>query len=180
MALEYSFPLCLCVSASACLFSVYLHVHAFLLLLPLSAISSPIPLPVMMLHLSRPSPYLKNFHIHLAFSPLPFCFLHTPFISFTFLSNSSPFLPTRLSSQHSSFLPHLPLFILPSTWSAISQPLPHPRQLILSFLLTVIPGWQMINIWPSHVGKFNAFSEISPQSSNISKFLPELRKSSIT
>lgn len=38
----------------------------------------------------------------------------------------------------------------------------------------------MINIWPSHAGKFNAFSVISPQSSNICKFLPELRKSSVT
>lgn len=136
-------------------------------------------LPTMIVHLSRTLLYSKNFHIHLAFSPLLFHFLHTSFISFTFLPNSSAFLPTWLSSYHSFFLPLLPLLILPSAWNVISQPLP-PPQCILSFLLTAIPGWQMINIWPSHVGKFNAFSEISPQSSNICKFLSELRKSSIT
>lgn len=106
----------------------------------------------MIFHLSGILFYLKSFHIHLAFSPFPLHFFHTPsFISFTFLPNSSAIFssfPPPRPHFHCSFYP------APEMLSLSLSP---PLQLILSFLLAETAGWQMINIWPSHVGKFNAF-----------------------
>lgn len=169
-------------SASACLFSVYLHVHprfsssSFCHLLSHTSVH----LPVVILYLSRTLVCLfEEFsHPSCILSPSPY-FSHIPsFISFTFLPSyllSFPFnylliIPSSFPSFHSSC--YLALEIL-------SHILPPPTT-HFSFLLTEISGWQMINIWPNHVGKFNAFSVISPQSSNICKFFPELRKSSVT
>lgn len=110
--------------------------------------------------------------------PTPFIF-PTHFLSFLSRSSSTYLLffpldylliiPSFSPSFHSSF------YLAPEMLSHISPPTTH-----FSFLFTEISGWQMINIWSNYVGKFNAFSVISPQSSNICKFLPELRKSSVT
>ena len=107
------------------MFSVCLYVHPcffFFFFLPLSAISSPILLcvevSVMIFHLSRIVSYLKNFHIYLAFSPPPPSFFPYTFLCFF---HFPPQLICYLLIIPSSSLP--PLFVLPSSWNAISQPL---------------------------------------------------------
>lgn len=121
-ALEYSFPFHPHVSASACLSPALCPSLVFFFLLPLSTISPPILLcvevSVMIFHLSRILSYLKSFHISLAFSPPPPSFF--PYTFFYFF-HFPPQLICYLLIIPSSSLP--PLFILPSSWNAISQPL---------------------------------------------------------
>ena len=169
-------------SASACLFSVCLYVHPcffVFFLLPLSAISSPILLcvevSVMIFHLSRIVSYLKNFHISLAFSPPPPSFFPYTFLCFF---HFPPQLICYLLIIPSSSLP--PLFVLPSSWNAISQPLitlsnSSSPSCSLRFLAD---RWLIFG--PAMLESLMLFSVISPQSSNTCKFLPELRKSSVT
>lgn len=185
MALKYAFPFCLCVSASACVFSVYVHVHPcffsspFCHLLSHTLCTSTCGDIVLVLvqNLS-----LSIQRIFISSSILPPAPLFSPYTFFHFFHvphNLSAFLSIQLSSHH-SFLLHLlpsPFYLAPEV---LSHSLPPPPTTHFSFLLAEISGWQMINIWPNHVGKFNAFSVISPQSSNICEFFPELRKSSVT
>lgn len=104
MALEYSFPflsVCVCLCLSVLTLCPCPSLFLFFLL------SSSIPLYVYLqrhCHLSRTLIYSKNFHIHLAISPLPILFSHAP----SFIS--SPFLPTHLL-----FFPLDYLLIIPSS-----------------------------------------------------------------